>query len=186
MERIRALIDELSRYFAQLSKRERMLVALAGLSVLVFIGSVTMTTISSSIARREVSIEEKSQQLQQVAVYAQNYAQNERTRREAEARLNGPPVRLLSHLQELADKHGLTITSMNDRGENQIDQVKETLVEMQISSTPVNKLTAMLNEIERNPRLLKVKKLRVRRMNADTEDLNVTMTVATYQMAKSG
>lgn len=186
MERLRALLADANRYFSQLTKRERMLLALAGVSVLVFGGSIVVASVRSSMSRHEISIEEKEGQLKQIAVYAAGYAESERGRREMEGRLGGAPLRLLTHMQELADKNGLVISSMNDRGDTTTDQVKESIVELQIASTPIEKLTQLLNEIERNPRIIKVKKLRVRRGSGDDKSLNVTLTVAAYSLAQKG
>lgn len=183
MNRITEIFDELSRHFTQLSKRERMLVLLAGVSAVFFIGSIVVGTVRSNMARREIAIEEKTQQLQQIAVYAQSYAETERTRRELEGRLSGQPLRLLSHMQELANKHGLAIGSMSERGEATVDGVKESTVDLQIGAASIDKLTAMLNEVERHQRIVKVKKLRVRRTSAE-ETLNVTLSVATYQLER--
>lgn len=186
MGRLRELLEELERFYAQLSRRERLLVLAAAGCAVLFVGSIAFGTVRSSTARREMAIQEKSEQLQQIAVYAQTYSETERTRRELEGRLSGPPLRLLSHMQELADKHGLGIGSMSERGESTIDQVKETVVELQIGSASIDKLTALLNEIERNQRIVKVKKLRVRRQTGDPKALNVNLTVGTYQLAGKG
>lgn len=183
MERLRTFLADLSRLFAQLSRRERLLVGLAALSVVVFAASIALSSVRSGIDRRELSIEEKQLQLQQVGIFAQSFTQNERARKDLEARLAGPPVSLLSHMQQLADKNGLVISSMNDRGETTTDGVKESLVELQIASTPVDKLTALLNELERGPRILKVRKLRMRK-GTDDKALNVTLTVGAYGLAQ--
>lgn len=184
MERLRDLRADLTRIISGMSPRERMLVALAGVAAFIFVGSIVFTTVSSSMARHETAIEEKKMSLEQVAVYARSYGENERARQSIEKKLGGPPVRLMSLMQDLADKNGLTIGSMNDRGESREGDVQESVVEVSIASTPVDKLVSILNEIERNPRPVKVRKMRVKRNSAD-ETLNVTLTVASYQLAKS-
>jgi len=91
-----------------------------------------------------------------------------------ETKLGGPPLRLMSQLQEFAEKEGLTVSAMNDRGEQNLDRVKESLVELQIASAPIDKLTAMLNDIEHDPRVIKVRKMRLRSTTTDNTALNVT------------
>lgn len=184
MERIRSLIADVTRIFAGMSPRERLLVAVAAVGAVIFVGSITLTTVQSSVARKELSIEEKKLALEQIGAYAQSYGDTERARKDMEARLGGAPVRLMSLMQDLADKNGLTIGSMNDRGESRDGDVKESVVDASIASASVDKLVSILNEIERNPRPVLVRKLRVKRNSAD-ETLNVTLTVATYQLAKS-
>lgn len=184
MDRIRALLSDLNRYLAQLTQRERVMLALAGLSVVVFVGSVTWAQLAGAINRRELAIEEKLQNLQQVGAYAQTFQDTERSRRELELRMGGQPLRLVTHLQEITNRHGLTITSLNDRGEVAADQVKEQVVDLEVRNMPIDKLSAMLNEVERSPRIVKVKKLRVRRQGGDEKLVNVSLTVATYQLNK--
>lgn len=181
--RLIELFEDLSRHLGQLSKRERMLVMLAALSVVFFVGSVAVGSTRSSIARKEMSIEEKGQQLQQISVYAKSYAESERSRREMESRLTGQPLRLLSHMQELATRHGLAIGSMNERGDVSTDGVKESTVDLQITSAPIDKLTAMLNDVEKHQRIVKIKGLRVRKIGNE-ELVNVNLSVGTYQLEK--
>lgn len=184
MERLRALSGDLSQYLSQLTRREKMLVSLAALSVVVFVGSIVTANISRSITRHELSIEDKVQSLGQVSFFAQTYSANERTRRELEGRLGGPPVRLLSHMQELATKHGLEIGSMSDKGDQTADKVKESMVDVQFKPAPIEKLTPLLNEIERNPHIIKVKKLRMKRVGTgEDKNLLMSLVVATYQLA---
>ncbi len=186
MERIRNALDVISRAFAQLSRREKILVGTAGGTAVLFVGSIIFATLRSSATRHELSIAEKEGQLKQVAVYATSFGESERRRREMEARLGGTPLRLMTHMQELCDKHGLVIGSMNDRGESTTDKVKESVVELQIASAPIEKLTPLLNDLEHNARIVKVKKMRLRRLTGDEKAVNVTLTVATYSMSEKG
>jgi type II secretory pathway component PulM len=160
-----------------------MLVSLAGGAFVIFVSAIIYGTMASSISRHDLSIQEKQLQLQQIAVYAQTYADAERSRRELESRLNGPPLKLLTRLQESAEKHGLTIAGMSEKGENAEGQVKESLVEVQIRDATIDKLTTFLNELERDQRIIKVRKLNMR-ASAD-QKLNVFLTVGTYQLAKT-
>jgi type II secretory pathway component PulM len=182
MDRIRALIAEAQRYYTQLSARERLFVAAAGACFVLFVFSLIFSSLSHSIDRHEIAIEEKMTSLQKVAVYSQSYAENERARKEMEAKLGGPPLRLMSQLQEFAEKEGLTVSAMNDRGEQNLDRVKESLVELQIAAAPIDKLTAMLNDIEHDPRVIKVRKMRLRSTTTDNTALNVTLTIGSYQL----
>lgn len=184
MDRLRDLLADITRILSSMSPRERMLVSLAGVAAFIFIGSIALTTVQGATARKETSIEEKKMALEQVAIYARSYGENERARKQIEARLGGTPIRLMSLMQDLADKNGLTIGSMNDRGESNIDDVKESVVEVSIASAPVTKLVSILNEIEKNPRPVKVRKMRVK-PNSTDDTLNVTLTVASYQLTKS-
>lgn len=182
MDRIRALLAEGQRYYSQLSDREKMFVAAAGGAFVLFVISILISSLNHSIDHHEIAIEEKLASLQKVAIYSQSYAENERARKEMETKLGGPPLRLMSQLQEFAEKEGLTVSAMNDRGEQNLDRVKESLVELQIAAAPIDKLTAMLNDIEHDPRVIKVRKMRLRSTSTDTTALNVTLTIGSYQL----
>jgi hypothetical protein len=186
MNRIRQLLDDAARYYGQLTKRERLLLGLMAGTAAFLALFISTSVVRSSIDRHQSSIEEKEGQLKLVAAYATTFNESERSRKDLEARLGGAPLKLMTHMQELADKHGLTIGSMNDRGDTTTDQVKESLVELQIASAPIEKLSPLLEEIERNPRIVKVKKLRLRKGTGDDKSVNVTMTVATYSLEKKG
>lgn len=186
MERIRTLLADAARYYAQLTKREKtLLLLMAGVGAFLTL-FISVSVVSSSIEHHQQAISEKESDLKLVAAFAQGYAENERARRELETRLGGAPLRLLTHLQDAAKKHDLTISSMNDRGETTTDQVKESLVELQIAATPIEKLAPLLTDIERDSHIIKVKKLRIRRGGAEDKSLNVTLTVATYSLATKG
>jgi len=179
-------LDNVKNAFAQLTPRERLLLGVAGAGLALFVSSIVFSSLSSSISRREISIEEKEGQLKQVAANAQTYAESERSRQELEGRLGGAPLRLLPHLQELCDRNGLTIGSMNDRGETALGGLKESLVDLQLTSAPIEKFIPLLNAVEKSPRPVKIRKLRVRSAGTDAKTLQVTMTVATYALAAKG
>jgi hypothetical protein len=182
MERLRALLAEAQRYYTQLSQREKLLLlAMVGVFVLL-VGTVVVTSVSHRISLHEMAIEEKTGDLQKVAVYAQSYAEAERKRKDLELKLGGPPVKLMSQLQGMAERDGLTITSMNDRGDQALHAVKESLVEMQIASASIDKLGALLNDIEHDPKIIKVRKLRLRPNSTDAKSLNAVLTIGTYQL----
>jgi type II secretory pathway component PulM len=176
---------EADRYLGQLSRRERMMVSAAGACFVLFVLSIIYTSFSHSISRHEISIEEKNGYLQKIAVYAQNYAQTERSMKELKLKLSGPPVPLMSELSTLASNHTLNVGAMNDRGEQKIGQLQEKLVEMQIAEAPIDQLVDLLNDIEHDPKIIKVRKLRLRRTAADATTLNVILTVGSYQLLPS-
>lgn len=184
MEKLNALLAEARRYMDQMTRRERLMVMAAGGTFVLFVSSIVLTTISHSINRHEISIEEKSGNLQKIAVYAQSFAQGERERKNLQMKLSGPPVQLMSELSSLAGKRELNIGAMNDRGEHKVDLVEEKLVELQINDASIDKLTELLNDIEHDPKIIKVRKLRLRRTGPTADTINAVMTVGSYQLLK--
>ena len=89
-----------------------------------------------------------------------------------------PRCRVFSYRDHLANHvHHFDIPGMH----GQLVIVAESLVEVQLRDASIDKLTAFLNEMERDQRIIKVKKLNVR-ASAD-QKLNVILTVGTYQLA---
>lgn len=186
MDRINELFAGLGRALGQLTPRERLLVSLAGVSVVVFVASITWTSLSSSIGRKEASIEEKALMLQQVAAYAQTYQESEAARRQMEMRLGSEPVRLSSHVESVATANQVTIPTLSDLGEKQLEGVRESLVEIRLPKIGLNELNALLNNLEKSQRVVRIRKVRMRRDPADPKMLNVTVVVGSYWLSKAG
>jgi len=173
-----------ARAFAQLTARERLLVSLAGVSVVVFISSIVYSSLASSIGRREASIEEKSGLLQQVAAYAQTYQESESARRAMEMRLGSDPVGLSGHVQSVAAEAKLVSPSISDLGEKQLEGVREALVELRLPKVGLTEVNELLNRIEKSPRVVRVRKVRMRRDSGDPKMLNVTIVVGGYWLSR--
>lgn len=186
MQGIRALIASAQQYLAQLSRRERLSVAGLAVFFVLFFAYIAFSSVYKSIDRRLVAIEDKTSQLTKVAIFAQSYATSEKERKDLESKLKGPPVRLMSQLQSFAERRGLTISAMNDRGEQVHDKLKESLVELQVAQASIDKLTDFLNDVEHDPRIMKVRKLRLRTTSSDAKAINATLTIGTYQLVEKG
>jgi len=186
MEALRRFLHDLSALAGRMSRREKLLVGGTAAGFVLFVGSVVLGQVARSVSRHEASIEEKTSSLAQIAVYARDYAESERTRKELENRLGGPAPSLVTHMQTLADKYGLGIGSMSDRGLNHVGGVDESVVELQIANAPLDKLVGLVNDVEKSPRIVKLRKLRVRRTTGDPKLLNVTLTVTTYSLPQKG
>jgi type II secretory pathway component PulM len=185
MEKLRRFFADLSRYFQSLSPRERMLIGAAGGALAFFIGTVAVVGTTRAIRSRETSIEEKEKLLAEVVKLSATFRQAEAERAAIEGRLKGPGIRLFSYMEDSARKLNVEIGAMNDRGTTQKDKndpLQESVVEVNLPRINVEKLARFLDDIERHQRVVKVKKLRLRRRGDDKEMLDVSVTVATYQL----
>lgn len=183
MERIRALIAQVGQLYGQLSKREQMLVSLAGVAFVVFISSILYASATSSMHRHLLSIDDKLDALAKVQTYAQSYAANERARKELESKLTSTTSKFMTQMQEIADKNQLSIAGMSEHGENTTDSVKETMFDVQIREAPIEKLTAALNDIEHDPHIVKIRKLNIRALGPESKSVNANFTVSAYSLA---
>lgn len=74
---------------------------------------------------------------------------------------------------------------MQDRGTDTRDGVVRSTVEVSFAAVELQPLLRFVNEIEKNPRWVKVERIRIRRRNDDPDRLDVTLTVSTYSLATS-
>ena len=176
----------LGRAFSQLSARERNLVAFAGVAFVIFVSSIAYTSLASAIGRREASIEEKGGMLQQVQAYARTYQEAEANRRQMELRLGTDTVALSGHVQNVAAAAKVVSPTIADLGEKQLEGVREALVEIRLPKVGLNELNDLLNQLEKSPRIVRVRKVRMRRDNTDPKALNVTVVVGAYWLTKQG
>jgi len=183
LEKIRAFINDAQRYLTSLTPRERTFLGAGSGALILFIVLVSALGLSRAIARREVQIEERTGYIRQIAALAKDFRAQESDRQEMERKLMGANVRLFSYMEELARRKNVTIGDMADRGVTGGDgKIKETSVDVNMPRISLSKLADFLSEIERGPGIIKVKKLRVRGRYDTKEELDVSVTVATYQV----
>jgi len=166
-----------------LSLRERRMLLLMFAAFVITVVVLAFGSIRKDIATRTASIADKEMQLQKVAILAGGYRDAEVERTKIESRLRGTPVRLFSYLEDISKRQNLQIGDMQDRGTDPAGEgVQRSTVEVSFAQIDLKSLVNFLNEIERNPRLVKVERLRVRHRNDDPDLLDVNLTVSTYQL----
>jgi general secretion pathway protein M len=186
MERLRRFLADVSQYLNGLSRRERRLLGAGIFAVALFATTLVVVGTTRAISSRGARIEDKLKQLEQIVQLSAGFRQAEAERSAIEGRLKGPPLRLFSYMEDQAKKLNVEIGAMNDRGTSQPDKndpLTESVVEVNLPRINVEKLARFLDDIERNQKVVKVKKLRLRRRGDDKEMLDVSVTVATYQIA---
>jgi hypothetical protein len=182
LNRLKALWANLEQALSQLSRREQLLVALA---LTVFAAGVLgfgSYSISRSIHRREVAIDEKSKALVDIGRLTATFREREIQRQQLEARLR-VPVRLFTYIDDTSKKQGVVIGDMQDRGTVMgSDKISESTVEFDLSRVTPDKLRNFMNEIEHGPHLVKIKKIRLRVRLDDPNSMDAALTVSTYSM----
>ena len=186
MEKLRALLADAQEYLAAASPRERRLVAGAAGGALLFVLVVTYAAFSSAISRRTDALAEKKLNFEKIQVLARNYGQQEQERQLLEARLRQSPPGLMGFVDATAKQEGLDIASMSDRGVvsgGASGRPRESSVEVNLGKVPLDKLTKMLEAIERSPGVVRVRRLRVRKSQESKDTLDVSLSVSTWQGA---
>jgi hypothetical protein len=182
LNRLKALWADLQQALSQLSLREQLLVAVAAAVFLTGVLALGSYSISRSIHRREVAIDEKSKALVDIGRLTATYREREIQRQQLEARLR-VPVRLFTYIDDTSKRQGIVIGDMQDRGTVVGgDKISESTVEFDLSRVTPDKLRNFLNEIEHGPHLVKVKKIRLRSRLDDPNSMDVALTVSTYSM----
>lgn len=186
MEQLRALIANASQYLAGASPREKRLVTGAGLAILIFAVLIGWASFASSIRRHQDALEEKRQDFEKAQKLAVNFSAQEQERQLLEAKLRQSPPTLMSFVDDLAKKEGIDVGGMQDRGvvvAGVNGRPKETSVEVSLGKVPLDKLTRLLQSIERSQGVVRVRRLRVRKSSENKDVLDVSLTVSAWQGA---
>lgn len=178
-------LDRAGTAWASLSDRERRLLALVGLALVLFVIALSFTSLRRSIADREAAVARKEMSMEQIGALASGFAEAERARSRMEARIKGTPVRLFSYLEEIATRKDITLGDMQDRGSDSLGEgISRSTVEVGFARIDLPSLTGFLNEIEKSPQLVKVEKLRVRGRDDDPNLVDASVTVTTYSLSQ--
>jgi type II secretory pathway component PulM len=176
--------SDVSAALARLSPRERNLVMVCSLALIVGIIFFTGHAISNAINHRIARIASKTTQLEQVAQLTAGFAQAERERNDLERKLSTSNVRLIALVGELGKKLGVDIGGMSDKGAAPAGdgKISESSVEIQLLHIDLDRLTRFLHAIEQSQGIVKVKRIQVR-PRSDEQVLDAYLTVATYQVS---
>lgn len=179
------LSDRLASAWSGLTDRERKLVALLGVALVLTVIALGIGSFSNALEAKRQAIARKEIAIQEVARLAATYRQAEAVRNQIETRLRGTPVRLFSYLEETAKNQNVTIGNMQDRGSDTRDGLVRSTVEVSFPSIELQPLVRFVNEIEKNPRVVKVERVRIRQRRDEPERLEVTLTISTYHLSNS-
>lgn len=180
------LVSRAYHAWVSLSLRERRLVSLLFAAFVLTVSFLGIASVRKNLAERREFVEAQRMAIERVTLLSAGYQEAEAARNAMEGRLKGSPVRLFSYLEEVAKKQSLAIGDMQDRGnDNQGGGLVRSTVEATFTQINLRSLVRFLNEIERNPRLVKVERLRIRHRTDNPEALDVSLTVSTYHLAES-
>jgi len=103
-----------------------------------------------------------------------------------EAKLRQSPPALMGFVDGIARQEGVEIGGMSDRGIRAVGQdgrLRESSVEANLGKVPLDKLMRLLQDIERSPGVVRVRRLHLRKSSDNKETLDVTLTVSAWQGA---
>jgi general secretion pathway protein M len=184
MERLRAWWTDAQAWLAAASPRERRLMLLAAGAALLFLVLIGYASFSSAIRGAEAALDEKRTDFEKISRLAAGYGALEQERQLLEARLRQSPPALMSFVDATARNDGVDVGGMSDRGVvsgGQNGRPREMSVEVNLSKVPLDKLVKLLNDIERSPGVVRVRRLRVQKSFQNKEALDVSLTVSAWQ-----
>jgi general secretion pathway protein M len=184
METLRRLRADAEAWFGKLAPRERVLVSAAAVAVALFVMFLVGVKVQRGISAREARIGQKTQDLAQVGKLAQGYRQVQQERAQIEAKLKGPPVQLMSYVAQAGQRQGIQVNDLRpgQSAGSASDKLVEDTVEVTVPKLELPRLARFLQDLERGPGVVKVRRLAVRTRNDDPAAVDVTILVATYQL----
>jgi general secretion pathway protein M len=178
-----AWVAKLEVWIAALAPRERVLVTVAGLAVVLFAIWLVSFRIADGISAREARIEEKTRVIAQVGKLAEGYRRRQAERQAIEARLKGPPVQLLSHISQTGASLGVEITDLRpSAASGELEGLHEEAVEVNVARIDLGRLARLMQALERGPGVVKIRRLRVTTRSDDPALVDATLFVSTYQL----
>ncbi len=184
MSFFRKLQADLEAFFARLSQRERVMVTAAAVAVAAFLVFLVSHGISRSIRTREARIQEKTRVLSQVGKLAQGWRAAQAERAELEQRLRGKSLPLMTFLSQTGSRLGIEVNDLRPSAAptDAAGGVVEESVEVSVAKIDLPRLARLLEELERGPGVVKVRRVQVRTRTDDPAAVDVSLLVATYQL----
>jgi general secretion pathway protein M len=184
MEKLRALLADSQAWLAAASPREKRLLAMAAGGVALFIALIFYASFAAAIGRAKAALEEKRFDFEKISRLAAGYGVQEQERQLLEARLRQSPPGLMSFVDQIAKQEGVEVGGMADRGVvagGQAGRPKESSVEVNLGKVPLDKLVRLLQNVERSPGVVRVRRLRLRKSFDNKDMLDVSLSVSAWQ-----
>ena len=180
---MKELIARIQATLANLSPRERLLVAGAGglfLALVLLVGVINPVLSASSRASRRVEAAEE--ELRAVQVLRSRYDEVNARMTSVEQRIrSGPEGEIFTILESLARASAVTVDSMEPRTAPASDDYRETKVQVILRGVTLAQMVNYLQRIESAPQLLSIKSLRIRTRADKPELLDVNFMVSSFE-----
>lgn len=182
MERLRRFRGDLEAWLGTLSPRERILVTVAALCVAVFSLWLVVHRIGTGATAREARIEQKTKVLSQIGKLADGYRRRAAERQALESRLKGSPVQLMSHISQAGATLGIQVNDLRPTGAPvESEGLREESVEVNLARIDLQKLSHLMQSLERGAGVVKVRRIRLSTRNDDPALVDATLVVSTFQ-----
>jgi general secretion pathway protein M len=186
LERLRRVRADAEARVGKLSGRERVMVSSAALAVVLFTVYVVSLQISRGISERELRVEAKTKVVSQIGKLAEGYRRQQADRKATEAKLQGPPLQLMSFISQTGATIGVEVNDLRPTGApTETQGVIEESVEVNLARIDPARLGRLLQSLERGPGVVRVRRLRLTTRNDDPALVDAAIVVSTYQLRRS-
>jgi general secretion pathway protein M len=181
---VNELLERLRNGWDNLSPREQILVSFAGAAVAVAIGAFAIVMPVLGMAdRASTRVESAEQQLMAMGRLQREYSEISGRLQDVEKRIKtqGNQQNIRTLLDNLAQNSSVRIASMEERQASKNDQYVETKVEVSLRNVSLSQTIKYLHNIESSPQQLSVKSLRVKGRSDQSQLLDVTFSVSSFE-----
>ena len=177
-------------YFYMLQRREQILVAGAGIVVLL---AVLFAFVVDPLLARAADLDRRlaaaSRQLAELQALRVDYQRQEQIIDRIDAQLRRQPRTfvIFSHLEQVAGQSGIQdkIQSMNTVAGPPNTVYKEDSVEVKMEGVTLAQLTEYLHRLERSPQVLKIKRLQIKPTRESRQLLSVRFRLSVFSLMDS-
>jgi type II secretory pathway component PulM len=180
---VKALWTRLRRAFDELAPRERVLVSIVGVLLVLSLAWLGVASpILAAADRIEQRADQAEQQLEVVQRLRREFEEVNQRLASVEQRIGtSRGGNLRTTLETLATAASVKIESMEPQSSPANETYRETKVEVSLKQVTLPQTVRYLHEIESTPEALSVKALRMRSRADKPEFLDVTFTVSSFE-----
>lgn len=177
-------MQELRDKWERLSQRERTMVGAMGVTFIIMVTLIVGFLITDGLATMEEHNADMRQALRDLDTQRDKYIQMRAKTAQMETRLGSQPVQLQGYVESAAKEAGVEISDSTDRPAAAAGKkFLERSVDLHLKPMTLDQLTRFMKAIETGRSLVVVTSLSVRTRDDKHEQLDVDMTVATYEKA---
>jgi type II secretory pathway component PulJ len=181
LDQLRGLKDR----FDRLSARERSLVGAFAITFVVMVTLIVGFLISDGLSTMAEKNEAMRQALRDIETHRDSYLKLKAKAAQLETRIGQTPIALGGYLEQAAKDAGVEIPESNEHPPQLTGGKRwmERSVDLRLNRVRVEQLANFLKKIETGPNLVVVTALRVKTRDDKHQELDVELTVATYERA---
>lgn len=174
-------LNALRDWFERLSQRERTMVSALGVTFVLMVTLIVGFVITDGLSSLGERNADMRQALRDIETQREAYLKLKAKSSQLETRLGHTPIQLGGYLEQAAKESGVEIPESNERAPVAAGKWTERSVELSLKRVRIDALANFLKRVETGPNLVVVTALMVRTRDDKHQELDVEMTVSTYE-----